>query len=103
VIKKFGGAVASEFVGAVARAAFEFTGGIADFCVAAARPEVVRRTVQSAKRINSRIGQRDRHALLAHMGLLPTAPPVTVRLRESDQTAPEIEPDGSAFPKATKV
>jgi hypothetical protein len=35
---------------------FEFTEDVADLHVAAARPEVVARTVRWAKRLNSRIG-----------------------------------------------
>jgi hypothetical protein len=93
--------VASEFVGAVARAAFEFTGGVAEFWVAAALPEVVKRTVQSAIRLNSTIGQRECMALLTHMGFLPSPRPVTVRLRHrADPTTPAVEPDMPAFLKA---
>jgi len=90
-----GGITRGESVAAVARAAFEFTEGVADLFVAVALPEVVKRTVQSAKRLNSTIGQRDRHALLTHMGFLPTPQPVTVRL--SNRPSPK-DPRGRARP-----
>jgi hypothetical protein len=95
-----GGLTAGEFLGAVARAAFEATGGVSDLCVAAALPTLTQRTIDSAMRLDSEIGQRDRHALLAHAGLLPQPRPVTVRLRQAAPSAPDGEPELSAFLKA---
>ena len=101
LLAQVGGMTSGEFMGAVARAAFEFTEGVADLCVAAALPEVVTRTVRSAQRLNSRIGQRDRHDLLAHAGFLPSPQPVVVRPRHRpDSLAPAVEPDLPAFLKA---
>jgi hypothetical protein len=100
LVAQVGGLTPCEFIVAVTRAAFDFTGGLADLCVAAALPDVIKRTVRSAKRLNSRIGQRDRHALLTHAGFLPTPQPVSVRLRDSGPTTPSVEPDMPAFLKA---
>jgi hypothetical protein len=101
IVAQVGGMTFGEFIGAVACAAFEFTGGLVDLFVAVAQPEMVKRMVRSAKRLISGIGQRDRHALLTHMGFLPTPQPVTVRLRHRlDPLTPVVEANLPAFLKA---
>jgi hypothetical protein len=98
LVAEVGGLTPGEFFAAVARAVFEFTEGFVELVVAAAPPEVVDQTVQSAKRLNSRTGQRDRHALLVHARFLPSARPVTVRLgRHPDPPTPAVERDLPAF------
>ena len=54
-----------EFVGAIARASFEFTGSITDLIVGAALPEMV---ATSVKRALTPDGVEDRLLLLDHMG-----------------------------------
>ena len=100
LVVQVGGMTPGEFIAAVARAAFEFTGGVNDLYLAAALPDVMARTIQSAKRLNSIIGQRDRMALLADAGLLSAPRPVTVRLRDPGPPTPVVEPDMPAFLKA---
>ena len=100
LVAQVGGLTPGEFIAAVARAAFEFTEGLADLCVAAALPEVVARTVRSAKRLNSHIGQRDRMALLAHAGFVPRPQTVAVEPRDASPTTPAVEPELPDFLKA---
>jgi hypothetical protein len=66
------GLTRGEFVAAIARASFEFTGSITDLIVAAALPDMVAASVQRALTPE---GFDDRIALLAHAGFFDGAQP----------------------------
>lgn len=69
-----------ELLKSVVGIAFEHMTDVANLVAAAAHPAIVERTVASAKRINSGIGQRDRHALLTHAGFLPVSKGATINV-----------------------
>ncbi len=52
----------------------------ANLVAAAAHPSVVARTIESAQRLDSEIGAKDRHALLAHHGFVPTPKSATINV-----------------------
>lgn len=68
---------------AIVGIAFEHFTDVANLVAAAAHPALVEKTIRSAERLNSGIGQRDRHALLAHAGFLPTPRGTTVNVHAS--------------------
>jgi len=94
LVTQVGDLAPGEFVGAVARAAFELTGGVTDLIVTAALPELIVTVVKQARTLN---GYQDRRVLLEHAGFLPTRQPVAVQLRDPDRTTLDAEPGVPAF------
>lgn len=87
------GLTQGEFLGAIARASFEYTDSLADLIVASALPEIV---VAAAKRARTPTGFEDRWMLLQHAWSWPggsqkvTAPPESKTLDDlmSEPTGP---------------
>jgi hypothetical protein len=79
--------------------AFEHSCEVANLVAATAHPAIVEATVESAKRLDSEIGQRDRHALLTHAGFLPTPRGAVINVNAnasaSAQAAAAASADGS--------
>lgn len=74
-------------VGTMARTAFNFGCDVGNLIASVAHPTIIEGTVRSAKRLNSAIGQRDRMALLAHSGFLPTPKGATINVVASANAA----------------
>jgi hypothetical protein len=77
--------------------AFEHGAELANLIAAAAHPAIVDRTIESAKRLESDIGAKDRQHLLAHAGFLPTPKGTIVNVTASALAASAAAP---ALPEA---
>jgi hypothetical protein len=75
-----GGIDRGTFLGTLTKTAFNYGCDVGNLVAAAAHPAIMERTVTSAKRLDSSIGQRDRMALLAHAGFLPTPKGATINI-----------------------
>ena len=67
--------------------AFDYAIDVGNLVAAASHATLVEHTVESAKRIDSAIGLRDRHALLSHAGFLPTPKASVINISATAQAA----------------
>lgn len=73
---------------------------LANWVAAAAHPQIVERTIQSAHRVNSKIGRQDRHDLLVHAGFLPTSKGATINVNASVSAQAAAAAMASSGPRA---
>lgn len=78
--------------------AFQQATEVGNLVAAAAHPSLVETTVRSAKRLNSGIGQRDRHALLSHAGFLPTPKGAVINVVANAQAAASASASDPSVP-----
>lgn len=82
-----GGIPPVDLIKAIVGVLYTANAELANWLAAAAHPGIVARTVQSAERLNSRIGRQDRRDLLTHAGFLPTSKGAIINVNATAQAA----------------
>jgi hypothetical protein len=77
----------STLIKSVLTRAFSHMTDVGNLMAAMRHPRVVDAALRSAERIDSSIGQRDRHALLTHAGFLPTPKGATILVNATANAA----------------